>query len=110
MKINITHNNIESSDTIDNYVEKKMASISRFLKGDDVLVEWHLKKTTNHHRQAEDLYIAEVQVTKAGEIFNASHEHADLYAAIDLVKMISSVSSVASADASGICSLRVRRK
>jgi ribosomal subunit interface protein len=80
---NIKATNIELTNEIREYIDKRLATAERFMKegmADKVYVE--VGKTTNHHKQG-DIYRAEFNVAFNGESFNAISEQEDLNAAID---------------------------
>lgn len=68
---------------MEDYVSKKLLSLSKFLKGqEEVLVEVELAKTTGHHKSGE-IFKAEINVTYMGQQFYVVSEKDDLYAAVD---------------------------
>lgn len=87
MNISIKCTNIELTDAIRDYTERRLESIEKFVGGSgQVMVE--LEKTTNHHKQGE-IFRAEANVvTSTGAQYRAVSEKADLYQAVDDVKGI----------------------
>jgi ribosomal subunit interface protein len=85
--INLKATGMDLTDAIRDYVENKTSNLEKLLSKveADVLVEFEVAKTTNHHNKSEDLFRAECRVTFSGKDFYVSKEEADLYAAIDLV-------------------------
>jgi ribosomal subunit interface protein len=86
MKINIKTTSISSSPAILEYVNKRLAKISKIV-GDDptVMCDVELAKTTGHANKG-DIFRAEVHIVGAGKNLYASSEKEDLYAAIDDVR------------------------
>jgi putative sigma-54 modulation protein len=76
--------NIELTDALQEYVNKRIASLEKFAKGDcNAYVE--VGKTTNHHKSG-DVFKAEINLTIDGKTYRATSETSDLYAAVDDVK------------------------
>jgi len=88
MKINIKTTNIELTDTIRDYLEKKVAQIEKVITSPQAepIVDVEIGKTTNAKRSGSDLYKAEINVEVAGKFYRYSAEEAELYAAIDKMK------------------------
>lgn len=85
MNTMIKATNIELTNTIQEYVDKRMESVSRVLNDTDAVVRFEVAKTTNHHKQGE-LFQAEVSIVSNGNKFFSRSVQEDLYAAIDDVK------------------------
>lgn len=96
MKITIKGTNIKLSDSVYEYIDKKINSLDRFVKniGNDAgdgyqpTVEcWvEVGKTTKHH-QSGDIYRAEAQIKVPGsKSIRAESTQWDLHQAIDEVK------------------------
>ena len=86
MTTNIKATNIELTDAITSYVNKKLESIQKFVDvNNDVSIYVEVGKTTNHHKQG-DYFKAEFDVSIDGEKFFTSSEKNDLYKAIDDAK------------------------
>jgi putative sigma-54 modulation protein len=86
MNIKITFTNLDKSPAVEDYVSKKLSSLSKFLKGqNEVLVEVELAKTTSHHKSG-DIYKAEANITYMGKQFYVVAEKEDLYAAVDQMR------------------------
>ena len=90
MKINLQAKNIELTPAISDYVEKRVTNLGKLLsrmeeKDGEVLINFTVAKTTNHHKAGE-VFEAECSIeTKNGNYFsNVTAE--DLYEAIDSVK------------------------
>ncbi|MCC6323171.1 ribosome-associated translation inhibitor RaiA [Candidatus Nomurabacteria bacterium] len=82
MNINIKATNIELTDAIRDYVEKKVESVSKFVNNSNVQVQVEVAKTTNHHKNGE-VYKAEIDIRADGKKFFTASESEDLYSAID---------------------------
>ena len=74
MKINTVGKEIEVTDAINDYVEKKLGRVDKYF--DDATAEVTLKVQKNEQT-------AEISVTAKGEKYRAVTEDKDLYAAID---------------------------
>lgn len=85
MKINVKATGITLTDSISEYVEKKVDTLEKFFKEKDVLVNVEVGKSTKHHKSG-DIFRAEIRVSSSGNDYYASVEKDDLYAAIDEVK------------------------
>lgn len=86
MTTNIKGTNMELTNAISDYINKKIESINKFVKqGEEVTIYIEVGKTTNHHKQG-DYFKAEFDVTINGEKFFTDSEKSDLYKAIDDAK------------------------
>lgn len=87
MNINIKATNIELTDAIREYVEKRLEGLDKLLSNEqeEVVVQVEVGKTTNHHKSG-DIFMAEANVRGDGKYLRASAETADLYASIDKVR------------------------
>jgi putative sigma-54 modulation protein len=85
MNINIKATNIELTDAIRDYVEKKVESLEKFLNNDNVQVQVEVAKTTNHHKNGE-VYKAEFDIRANGKKFFTVAESEDLYSAVDMAR------------------------
>lgn len=86
MNINIKATNMELTGAISDYVNKRLKSIAKFSKGDNLPSGYiEVGKTTNHHNKGE-LFKAEFSIVMNGERFFASSETDNLYSAIDDAK------------------------
>ncbi len=86
MTTKIKATNMELTDAISDYVNKKIESINKFVSfGEEVIIYVEVGKTTNHHKQG-DYYKAEFEVILDGEKFFTDSEKSDLYKAIDDAK------------------------
>ncbi len=87
MNLNIKTTNISLTPAIQDYLEKKLGMLNKFidLEGDNVFIHAEVGKTTKHHKSG-DFFRAEVNLRVGGRTFRAVSEKDDLYAAIDEVK------------------------
>jgi ribosomal subunit interface protein len=85
MNTNIKATNMELTEAINDYVNKRLSSISKFVKGGEFSVNVEVGKTTNHHKQG-DVFRAEFNIEISGEKFYTFSEKEDLYSAIDDAK------------------------
>ena len=87
MNIKIRAKNFDITRAIDDYVNKKISTLEKFLGNkDNVLCEVEIGRTTTHHKSG-DIFRAEVNIVQPGnkQIY-AVAEEADLYTAIDVVR------------------------
>jgi putative sigma-54 modulation protein len=90
MKINLQAKNLEITEAIRDYVEKRVTNLGKLLSqiedgGGEVKVNFNIAKTTNHHKSGE-VFRAEASInTKYGKFFSST-DREDLYEAIDEVK------------------------
>ena len=75
MNIKITGKELKATDSIKEYVEKKMERLEKYFGG-DIEVTATIKTEGNEQ-------VAELHVTTTGETFRAVTAHKDLYASID---------------------------
>lgn len=85
MSTNIKVTNMELTRGINNYIDKRVLGISKFVKGGEMTVFVEVGKTTNHHKQG-DIFRAEFNIEISGAKFYAFSEKEDLYRAIDDAK------------------------
>lgn len=90
MKINLQGKNIELTEAIKDYVSKKVTNLEKLLSsleigGGEVMVDFEVVKTTNHHKAGE-IFHASCMINIAGKKFYGKSDHEDLYSAIDEVK------------------------
>lgn len=84
MTISIKATNMELTEALKDYAEKRLSSIAKY--GAIASVDAELGKSTNHHRNG-DIFIANVNVTTSlGKLYRAETEKSDLYEAIDVVR------------------------
>ncbi len=82
----ITATGMEITEAIENYIEKKIEHLEKFIRGvGEVMVEVRIGKTTHHHQKG-DLFRAEMDAQIGKDVFRAEAQTADLYASIDIAK------------------------
>jgi putative sigma-54 modulation protein len=89
MKIIIKSTNLELTEAIKNYINKKTSSLNRFLKkyeeNSELNLNIEIAKTTRHHQKG-DVFYAEINLKLPNKLLRAEEYSSNLYAAIDLVK------------------------
>lgn len=90
MDIKILAKNIELTDSIRDYVQKRVTNLGKLLlnikeNGGEVLVYFEVGKSTKHHKGGE-FFHTDCSVVIDGKKFYASSDKEDLYEAIDNVK------------------------
>ena len=86
MNIQIKTTTLSLTPAVSEYIEKRMASVSKFFENDStVRCDIELARTTNHHNKG-DIFKAEVHIVAKDKNVYASVEKEDLYVAIDLVR------------------------
>ncbi len=84
MNIIVKGTHMEVTESIRDYLEKKLRSLEKFLDS-NAKIEAELGKTSNHHRHG-DIFLAELNINNEGKTTFIRTEQADLYAAIDKVR------------------------
>lgn len=92
MQINLQSKNMELTDAIYDYVNKRVTNLEKLLSGIEekqgkVMVNFEVSKSTNHHKSGE-IFHADCLIKIDGKEFYASSDKEDLYAAVDEVKDI----------------------
>lgn len=82
MEIKVKATNLELTEAINEYINKKVSSLLKFSNGTDVIAYVEVAKTTNHHKNGE-VFKAEIDFRSSGHKFFVVSEKDDLYAAID---------------------------
>lgn len=90
MQINLQGKNLEVTEAIKEYVERRVTNLEKLLSkiednGGDVTVHFEVSKNTNHHKGGM-VFSANCSINIKGEKFYASIDEEDLYQAIDTVK------------------------
>ncbi|MDP3958079.1 MAG: ribosome-associated translation inhibitor RaiA [bacterium] len=87
MHIKIQTTDLKLTREIDEYIRKRIGTISRFLGSDDAaaMAEVEVGRITYHHKRGE-VFKAEVNLGMPGKQFRATAEAEDLYTAIDEVR------------------------
>lgn len=84
--INTKAKHIELTPQLENYLEKRLATLERHLrKSDAVTCDVELEKTTEHH-QAGEIYRAEMNLLLGGQLLRAEATAETIEAAIDEAK------------------------
>ncbi len=73
--------NIELTDEMESYVNKRVQSLDKYLSGGE-LAHVEVGKSTNHHKNG-DVFRAEIRLTYEGKHLYAVAEKGDLFSAID---------------------------
>lgn len=84
MKTIIKGNHMDITPAIQEYLDKRLQGVEKFVD-ENAIVEVELGKTTNHHRSG-DIFRAEINVTTNGDFVRATSEKEDLYSAIDVAR------------------------
>ncbi len=84
MNITIKVKNIELTDAIKKYAEKKALSLQKFIheKTENILAELELGKVSHHHKSG-NIFRAEAHISFTGKEIYVVAEKDDLYASID---------------------------
>lgn len=87
MNIKIKATNVNLSEEIKNYLEKRVEAVSKMIdiNNPTLLIEAELGRANGRH-QSGDIFKAEVNLTYEGEQFRAVAETGDLYSAIDKMR------------------------
>jgi len=85
MRVNIKATNIELTNEIREYIEKRVSSLEKFLNTSDPIIQFEVSKTTNHHKHG-DIFRAEINMIHGGKSFHTESIHEDLFTAIDEVR------------------------
>jgi len=88
MNIHIKTTNIELTDAIRDYLDKKMAQVEKFIRtpNSEPLADIEIGKTTKGKNSGDDLFKAEINLEVEGKLYRYSAEESELYAAIDKMK------------------------
>jgi putative sigma-54 modulation protein len=85
MRVNIKATNIELTNEIREYIEKRISSLEKFFNTSDPIIQFEVSRTTNHHKHG-DIFKAEINMMHGGKNFRTEATHADLFSAIDEVR------------------------
>lgn len=87
MQIKIRSINFDLTEAIEDYINKKISSLSKFLISEEqVLCQVEIGRTNKHHNSG-DIFKAEVNIViPGGKQIYAVAEKSDLYSAIDVVR------------------------
>lgn len=90
MQINLQGKGIELTESIKDYVSKRVTNLEKLLskieagKG-EAMVDFEVVKTTNHHKAGE-IFHASCSIKVDGKSFYGENDSEDVYSAIDEVK------------------------
>ena len=89
MKINIQAKNIELTDSIKEYVEKKITNLEKIIQSmqenTEPIVDFEVGRSTNHHKSGF-IFHANCLINTNGKKFYSSADEEDLFLAIDNVR------------------------
>ncbi len=90
MKINLLGKNIELTDALKDYAEKKVGDLEKFISSmetsdGEVVVSFELGRSTEHHKSGS-VFHSDCHITINGKDFYAESDKEDLYQAIDEIK------------------------
>src|SRR3989338_2313115 len=90
MKINLHGKNFELTETIKDYVIKRVTNLEKLLstmekRGGEVVVNFEVGKSTKHHKSG-DVFHSDCLIKIDGKEFYSSSDEEDIYQAIDEVK------------------------
>ena len=82
MELHITGKNVEFTDWLKQYVEKKIGRLDRYLPG---IQETRVELVTQNSRRAGDRQVAQLTLRTNGSILRAEEKSDDMFASIDAV-------------------------
>lgn len=87
MNINIQGTHIELTDSIRDYLDKRIAGLDKMVDSEtaEANAQVELGRTSSHHKSG-DVFRAEINITVEGKYLRAVSEKEDLYSAIDDMK------------------------
>lgn len=85
MKTQIKASNVELTEALKDYIQKKMDHLDRFANHKNATAYVEIEKTTNHHKKGE-VFRAEVNVELGGDVVRVEKTTPDLYKSIDKIK------------------------
>lgn len=80
MNLSVRGNKIDLDDKVEDYVEKKMASLNRVLPS---ILETKVEISREKAKSPQNRYVVQMTVNSNGTLIRAEEKEADLYAAID---------------------------
>ena len=84
MRVNIRTREIDLTDPIKAYAEKKMLSLLKYYPN-IIIIDIELAKSGQHHRKG-DVFTAKVNVSVPGKVYRVEENEKILYKAIDKAK------------------------
>ncbi|MBU0999448.1 ribosome-associated translation inhibitor RaiA [Patescibacteria group bacterium] len=90
MQINLQGKGLELTESIKDYVLKRVTNLEKLLsgieeRGGEIRVNFEVSKSTKHHKSGE-IFHTDCLINIKGEKFYSSADEEDLYQAIDVVK------------------------
>ncbi len=90
MQINLKGKNIDITEAIHDYVQKRVTNLEKLLStieagGGEVMVNFEVGKSTKHHKGGE-VFHSDCLINIDGKKFYASSDKEDLYQAIDEIR------------------------
>lgn len=89
MEINVHYLNLDSTPSLDTYIEKKVSSLAKLIFAldpeDTAELQLELGRTTRHHHKGE-VYKVTARLKLPRKVVRADHRHENVRAALDLVK------------------------
>ena len=85
MKIDIYTKNIALDKPLEVFIQGKIGSLDKFIKGDTVAAKVEIGKPSRRHKNGF-IFRAEANLTIGGELLRAESDHVDLRTAITEVK------------------------
>ncbi len=85
LNLNINTTNMELTDAIRDYAQKRMDTLEKVMHSTVEVIHMQIGKTTNHHKQG-DVYKADANMLLGGNKFYAQAETEDLYSSIDALR------------------------
>ncbi len=88
MKIMIKATGLDLTEPLKVYIEEKLDSLNRLLRGIDadvVRARVEVARSTRHHRSG-NVYHVDINLDLPGKVLRAEEDHDDMRAAIDAVK------------------------
>ncbi|MFB6212891.1 MAG: ribosome hibernation-promoting factor, HPF/YfiA family [Candidatus Magasanikbacteria bacterium] len=90
MRIEIKTDKLELTDSLREFIKKKISSVEKFIQRfedqeeAEVIVE--VSRTTRHHKKGDDIYYAEANFHVKGNMIRAEHKSESPRSAIDGMK------------------------
>jgi putative sigma-54 modulation protein len=90
MQINLNGKNIDITEAIHDYVQKRVTNLEKLLStieagGGEVMVNFEVGKSTKHHKGGE-VFHSDCLINIDGKKFYASSDKEDIYQAIDEIR------------------------
>ncbi len=82
MEVTIRGRNVEITSRVQEYVEKKVGKLDRYLP---TISEAHMDLSTEKTRSAQDSQVAQLTIRSKGTILRVEERNQDLFTAIDSV-------------------------